>query len=649
MKSSFLLSAACAVLLSSGCSTPPQGTESSTTTPLVTGGNPNRSNSDNSGSRAFGATQLEEMTREILAIAPENPDFVYPPEIRMIEPDEKGNSPVNAQASVTFKDGKKYPYIQMFRGLVDVAKGDPRILRAVIAHEVAHLSLGHPVHNYTQADVQHHHTRQEERTADELGAKLLEQLGHSREDMIDMLQMLDRYMKDHKVPWLHSVAGDHASCVTRASYLVPNDELLAAVSKYEVGLMFMECRRFQQALHYFDLAITLKPDLHEARLNAASAALQDYYDRLPAAVQDAWLRPEFGPHLTEVRALAGRAIAITPEDLERYRTALSWIEDCPENFGDTMRRFLRATAQVLHPEGDAAALAAGVAELESLMSIAEDSDWGFKLMRLGIVNNLALGLARQGNGKQAIQRLATEQAKDMRFVPAVAENFARLPVADLSASQARTVVDVLVHSVKFSPADAPSARAALALIPRVAQKHGLTPEDAKSRVPMAYAAVASMMIDGVEIHLFDHFTAPNLTLGKLAVAGKVDAKLDTLYFAWWGDREVMALVENNRLVKLTSYRPGSRLVLRPTRRGTVDADHEVWVGMTEGELEARLEPAGGAAKLRARNVSLLDESSFQPEGTEARAKLEWRYYSTLNFGVAIRDGVVVGITVSPVK
>lgn len=649
MKSTLLSAAMCAVLFPLGCSSPRPVAQDTTPTPLVTGGTTGRTDSDNAGSKAFGSTQLEEITREILAIAPENPDLVYPPEIRMIEPDDKGNSPVNAQASVTFKDGKKYPYIQMFRGLVDVAKGDVRILRAVIAHEIAHLSLGHPVHNYSQADVQHHHTRQEERAADELGAKLLEQLGHSREDMIDMLQMLDRYMKDHKVPWLHSVAGDHASCVTRASYLVPTDDLLAAIAKYEVGLMFMECRRFQQALHYFDVALTIKPDLHEARLNAASAALQNYYDRLPAAIQDAWPRPEFGPHLTEVRALAGRAIEITPEDIERYNAAIARLDDCPIVFGDTMRRFLRATALVLHPEGDAKSLALGVREFGELLTVADDPDWGFGMMRLGVANNLALGLARQGNGKQAIAGLIEAQAKDMRFVPAIAENFARLPVADLTAAQARTLVDVLVHSIKFSPADAPGARAAAALIPRLAQKHGLTPEDAQSRVPLAYAAVASMVIDGVEVHLFDHFTGPNLTLGKLAVAGKVDAKLDTLYFAWWGDREVMALVENDRLVKLTSYRPECKLVLRPSRRGAAQADQEVRIGMTEAELDTLLAPAGGAARLRARNVSLLDESSFQPTGTEPRAKLEWRYFSTLNFGVAIRDGVVVGITVSPVK
>jgi tetratricopeptide (TPR) repeat protein len=597
---------------------------------------------------AFGADQLEQMARELLAIAPPNPAYSYPAEIRMIEPDADGRSPVNAQASVTPQDGKLLPFVEMFRGLVDAAGGDPRILRAVIAHEVAHLSLGHPTRNYGQGDVQHHHTRQEEREADELGARLLEQLGHSREDMVDMLQMLDRYMKQQNVPWLASVAGDHASCMTRAAYLVPDDRLLAAVARFEAGLMFMECRHFAQALEYFDAALELQPDLHEARLNAANAALQDYYDRLPAAVQDAWLRPEFGPHLTDVRALAGRAIEVTAEDLARYQRALDRLAACPESWYGPMRSFLAATAAVLEPRGEAATIDGGIAALDALRSRAEAGDWGFDKLRLALANNQALGLFRRGAGGPAMKLLVTEQGRDMRFVPALAENLARLPAAGLSQDEAKNALMTLAHLVKFSPADSPSARSAVQAIGRIAKQYGFTVTGLESRVPLAFCAVASMTIDGAEIDLFDHFTVLSTALGAHQTAGLVDPKIAHFHFVWWGDREVMALAENDRLVKLTSYRPGSSLTLRPLRRGA-GAEQVLRIGMGEAELDALLDSAGGAERLRERAVVLLDHSSFHPDGSERHEPRAWRYFPTLNFGVAVEDGTVVGLTVTPVK
>ena len=164
---------------------------------------------------------------------------------------------------------------------------------------------------------------------------------------------------------------------------------------------------------------------------------------------------------------------------------------------------------------------------------------------------------------------------------------------------------------------------------------------------LAYCAVATMTVDGREIGLFESYSEVSDILGTAPEHNLVNERHQALKFAIWGKREIIALTENDRIVKLTSYRPGSRLVLQPARRSSTHQSQEVWVGMSEAELKALLEPAGGDEKLKAEVVRLLDRTSFGG-GKKKPAKPEsWLYYPTLNFGVLILDGLVAGITVTP--
>lgn len=605
----------------------------------------------------FSQADLERLVAELSAVAPPNPNYAYPIEVRLVEEDT-----INAGTFPLPRDGVLVPQLVMMTGLVRAAKGDARLLRAVLAHEVAHLSIGHSLEPVEHQDLLVWHTRQQEFEADRVGAQYLVALGHPATDMIDMLALLDRTVHERGTPWLQTVTGDHASPITRASRLAGGDDLLAAVSLFEIGLACMECRRYPQALAWFDAARARGKgwDLHEADLNSASAALQEYYDRLPAAVQEEWLRPEFGPHLTDVLQLRGRAIEIGAEDLARYDEALRRIAQAPSWFSVPMQPFLIGTAHVLHPRGDPAVLRQGVAELQAILDGPVLGFWDLKALRMHVANNLALGLHRLGERERAAAVLIdAQQRHSTLFVPGVAENFARLPLDKLSKEQALLAANVLFHFLTWTPTDAPGGREAERALDGLKRTRALELKAELKRAPVALCGVASMIVDGREVGLFEPFFKVSEALGTNPTSGFPNPRLPELRFLIWGDSELIALSEGEQLVKLTSYRPGSALELRPVRESGLRTVYRVRVGMTVAELDELLSPANGTPALEPAPVLLLNRRSFErveaappaDAATDPAALPEelWIYFPQLNFGVLIEGEVVAGISVTPVK
>lgn len=592
----------------------------------------------------FDEPALQAMVGELLAVVPENPNYRYPIEMRMLE-----DPNVNAWTFVVVRDDSLIPQLELFRGLCDHAKNEPRLIRAVLAHELAHLAHGHSLNGFTQADLQSAHTRQQEREADLSGASYLEALGYPREDMVDMLLMLDRLGKANKVPWLDSVNSDHASAVTRAAAISTDEALLKAMMQFEIGLAYMECRRYATAIGFFDQALALESQLDEAYLNAASCALQDYYDQLPGAVQDDWLRPEFGPHLTDTLLIIGRDFVVRDEDLARYQLALTRIEQIPDGWYPSMKSFLRATAQVLHPHGEEAVLRAGVAQLESLLAGESNIDlWEVDRRRLTFANNLALGLHRLGEGERGARILVQEQRADLYMLPSAAENLARLPVASLSKEDAGLAMNVLKVFLKFTAPDAPGAKEAQRAVKAIVQKHGFQDPGAEAPLPLSLCGVVSMTVDGKDIGLFQDFTEVTPIFGDLPAAGTINQAYGDFIFLMWNGGELIALSEGTRLVKLTSYRPGSYLELRPHRDTGLQTRYQVAVGQSEADFWALLQPAGGREKLGALALAMFSTRSFLDENGQPQEEEVWTYFPTLNFGVLFEEGKVKGISVTPV-
>src|SRR3954447_2230383 len=105
------------------------------------------------------------MVTELDKVIPENPHYKYPIKCSVVDKDE-----VNAYATLTKEGSDLRSTMVVFSGLVKQIGGDERLIRAVVAHELSHLSLGHALDtNPAARDLKNLWVRQQEFEADRAG------------------------------------------------------------------------------------------------------------------------------------------------------------------------------------------------------------------------------------------------------------------------------------------------------------------------------------------------------------------------------------------------------------------------------------------------------------------------------------------------
>jgi len=145
----------------------------------------------------FTQADLEKMVEKLDKAIPENPNFKYPVKCTIVTKDD-----VNAYATLTKEGNDNRATMVVYSGLIKQIDGDQRLIRAVVAHELSHLSLGHNAAiNPKARDLRNLWTRQQEFEADATGAKALVKLGYSKKDMVDMLLFLDK-LQGRQGGWL---------------------------------------------------------------------------------------------------------------------------------------------------------------------------------------------------------------------------------------------------------------------------------------------------------------------------------------------------------------------------------------------------------------------------------------------------------------
>jgi tetratricopeptide (TPR) repeat protein len=588
---------------------------------------------------ALGLDDVKAIVAELEQVSPPNPDFVYPITVQIQE-----DATINAGAGYfTYTgDDTKYALVQVNTGMLGAPGLTAPHLRAILAHELAHMALGHAMHKIAEGDTQHALTRQQELEADRVGADYLVALGHERGEMASAILWIGRGADNQSMPWLVSVGGDHASPVMRAALLDPNDADLEAVALFEHGLMYLECGQHRAALPFFDLALEKQPELYEARLMAARAALQDYYERLPLKVQDAWLRPDFGPMLTSAKLLAGRSTNVSDDDRRRYQIARKRIGAIPLGIYPWLQMYLNATAEVLNPDGDVAVLESGVSSLQVLHSLELMQQTGgveeIAVIRQRYANNLALGLQRLGRAGEARSLLLSEMAPRQSYVMALSGNLGHLPLVGLGEEQANLAIDLLVYFLQNTPPTATAYKQAKETLTALLESSGrrLTTEIASPEV--SFRGAIEARVAGKDVGLFDPARRLTELLGAPSEELRPIEKYPDMGKLLWGESaEVLAIVERGRIVRLSTKRPGDAILLRPTS-DAVTGNFEVRVGMTKAELSSLLDPAGDGGVFK-QLTFLAGPNLFEL----------WTYYPGLNFGVLLEDGLVKGVTVTPVQ
>ncbi|MEM6568241.1 MAG: caspase family protein [Planctomycetota bacterium] len=489
-------------------------------------------------------------------------------------------------------DPTRRPIVKVHSGLVHALGADPAMVRAILAHEFAHLALGHahpsrrPVAEFWSAEeVRHLFTRQQEFEADAFAARILEDAGHDRDHLCGALMELNRVQRHElDIGWHAGMAGTHSSPIQRVARISPTEDRHRALAAFELGQSMLECRRPQYALQAFRAALEIEPQMDEARFGIAHAQIRTYYANLPEGLRDRWLQPDFGPLLTLQDLGRTRGDTVTPADMRRYREAEAKVAELPTGVLPAWRALYRGTLEVLSPEGEREVLLRGVARLRETLDDRRLAHEGAAQLRRALARNAALGLHRLGR-----------------------------PEAEWQA---------------------------------VVAKVGGARDDAEASA----APPAEIELGGATIGLLDRLGPELGALGKADRDEPVSRDYDDFRMRTWGGEDdrtaVVALVERGTLLKLTSYLPGTAVHLRPEDSAD-PGDLRLEVGAPADAFYALVESAG-LHSLDAIEASHLGRTAF--DGPEALLEDEtWTFVPALNLAALLVDDRVAALAVAPAR
>ena len=596
-------------------------------------------------SGVFSAQDLEHLVAELTPHSPLHP----PLSGSVVSSLAESQRPTAKAYPERSPDGSLTPRVELTRGIVELLQDDPRRIRAILAHELAHLSLGHFKRpDLAGEDLRLFHSRQQEHEADLEAVRILERAGHRRTDLVDVLRALNAWERREGIGWFQTVTGDHASPLMRIALLDPNPDLFDAMARFELGLAYLECRAYRAAVQVLEEAALMEPALFEASFDAARAELQDYYAHLPRGLSGTWLRPDFGPLLTDAELIHTRGSTPGPEDLKRYRRATERLDDLPPWPDVGLARRLRATAAVLHPTGDPETIADGI---ETLTRLLTDTDTVDPETRLSLANNTALGLERTGRVAEAWALLESEVANNPWVIgPLVLHSMARLVPRVDKLQDEKLIADLLLGLYLEAPPESTARTDAREALRSLLGEQKLERHlDGLSGSSLHLAPPTAMVVDGASLQLFAMLAPDDSPLGPPSLTGTAHEHYDRLKFACWknADEEppdVIALFEGDRLVKLTSYRPGSSVSLRSLAQ-VDERERQVFVGMARDALESILKRT--TLNRRPVRTGLFGRELFgQTERLDTNLE-SWHYLPDWNLGVLIENGVVTGLSVTP--
>ncbi|MBV6459350.1 MAG: hypothetical protein HONBIEJF_02496 [Fimbriimonadaceae bacterium] len=573
---------------------------------------------------AFTVKDLEGMVRELEAVLPKDPNLKYPIKCS-VETDKE----VNAYASIEkSKDGEKPQAIMVvFTGLVEYFKGDKDIIRAVVAHEVAHLSSGHLSGLvFTVKDLDNLFTRQQEFEADVVGASALQRLGRSKADMVKVLLGLEA-LRGRTGSFWGRICGDHADPKARAAEVAEDPRVLRSLMAFDVGLAFAESRRWYMAGQFFDKAIAQEPKLVEAHINSAQCSLNYYYDLLSFKVRESWLRPDFGPVLNTPTAPVKDDGKVTDADRARYARAGDKLAAAAKLAGGNPKLAeLMALHQVLEPDAKPDVVGAGAEALAKLAAAEKD-----EATMLRYVNNAAVGFGRLSQYGRAYTLLLDSQKQTKLFNYAAGENLGRLTVSDRNKDDEALAADVMYTWLIRATKTAPYYDVVYKAYQESVKKLGGTLKE-PTPMPVMLCQAASVFLNGYEIGLFLEMADVEKSLGAPGNRLVFDPKFPDMAEVSWNSGGFRVLTERGQVMRVTSYEPGSFIFLQ-LRDKSVSGGYSIKVGMTEDELKKLVDLASGI------DVKLVRGSA--PE--------TWKYWPNLQMGVRIESGKVVAVTASPVR
>lgn len=580
--------------------------------------------------QTFTVADLEKMVDELKPYLAEDPRLLYPIK-SVVETNPQVNANASAKKDPGWKEGDKFrATMTVFTGLMTHMK-EARLVRAVVAHELAHLAKQHLGSGFNVDDLTLLNTRQKEYEADIAGSIALEKAGYSKQDMIDMLYKLDESSKAE--PGSYKVLGDHADCARRAAAVGSNNLILRSMVSFQNAEAYLDARMYKPALKWFDQAAKEAPTFYESKYNAALAAISAYYDELADGIVAGWYTPDFGPSLL-MPYPTSKAAVINSQDRENYQiaqerlvTLLAFDSKNPKS------QELKGLVLVLDPDGTPSNLQAGIEALKIAYSKAIiDED------KLRIANNMAVGYQRTGNVAEGVKAMLLAQRTSKKYNPFVAVNLGQQPLPAAQKPDALVAEAVMYTYLITSPSSTEAYKKVKATWEAHCKTHNLVKRELEDN-PVFYTRVLSLHDGGKTVNLYDPLKSVIDAFGAAENSKKYGAESLGMQEHIWQSGKFSVLQEARKIgdevevdvLRITSYNTGAYVELAPEDRA-LNQRERITVGMSQDDLEKLL----GTEDQMKRNLVRM-------------GKIEaWAYYPAYNIGVLIVDKKVAGITVAPV-
>lgn len=567
----------------------------------------------------FTLADLEKMVRELESVAIKNEMYKWPIKCSIVS-----DPRVNACATMDKPKGNEKPQalMEVNTGLIKEANGNARLIRAVVAHEVAHLSKGH-VNNlsYRARDLENVMTRQQEFEADSYGAALLQRAGYSKQDMVDMLLFLEKRRK-RDGDWLFRLNSDHGDPKFRASRIADDPAILKALVQFDVGLAFIESREFKAAADMFEIAARIEPSLKEAWTNRALAKVLMYWQDLPGEIVNRYFRPEFGPFIV-TPAISAKGGVVTSQNREQYREAMSAIQEALQKSGTSRDREIHALALILEPDRSPSIVKQGVDALKAISGGDPETQFRIK-------NNIAIGLIILGDVDGAYKLLLETWRSVDGGNHSAAENLGRIRVPkgvrsrqDLTLSK-----DILKIWLTNNPRSNPAYQSVFEAYLAACGELGESPEKLEA-LPTFLQPAISLNHAGKDAFLFVGLNQFVAAYGKAELLVRMSQDYQDVFELRWQGGDFSLLAEQDKALKVTSYCKGDYLTIRPADLNLKEF-YRVEVGDSVDNIKRWLNV--DACKMR----ELISKNGLE----------SWNVYESLNFAMLIKDGKVAAISVT---
>lgn len=578
----------------------------------------------------FTVADLQKMVDELKPYLSEDARLLYPIKC-VVETNPQVNANASAKKDPGWKEGDKFrATMTVFTGLMTHMK-EVRLVRAVVAHELAHLAKQHLGNGFNVDDLNLLNTRQKEYEADIVGSIALEKAGYSKNDMIDMLYKLDESSKAE--PGSFKVLGDHADCARRAAAVGSNNLVLRSMVSFQNAEAYLDARMYKPALRWFDQAAKESPKFYESKYNAVLAAINAYYDELPDDIVAGWYTPDFGPSLL-MPYPTSRAAIINSQDRENYQIAQDRLKALLDFDAKSPKSLeMKGLVLVLDPDGTPANIREGIEALKTALGKAIiDED------KLRISNNLAVGYQRSGSVTDGQKAMLVAQKGSKKYNPFIAVNLGQQPLSADLKSDALVAEAVMYTYLISSPANTDTYKKIKANWEAHCKANNLVKRELKDN-PFYFTRVLSLTDGGKTVNLYDSVKSVTEQFGAAENSKKYGADALGMQEHIWNSGKLSVLQESRKIgdetevevLRITSYNTGAYLELAPEDR-TVSKRERITVGMSESDLEAIV----GTEEVIERNLVRM-------------GKIEgWKYYPYCNVGVLIIDKKVAGITVAPV-